>query len=61
MTQGEFANLLGISYATYISWKQGRYKPSTPSQALLHIATNHKDVFVKDREFFLKKIATFNV
>lgn len=60
MTQEEFADLLGISYATYISWEQGRYKPSTPSQALLHVATNHKDIFLKDRKLFLKKIGDFN-
>ncbi len=60
MTQAEFADLLGITYATYISWEQGRYKPSTPAQALLHMATCHKEVFLKDRELFLEKIATFS-
>jgi len=56
MTQVEFADLLGVAYGTYVSWESGRYKPSTPAQALLHIATNHKDLFLKDRELFLKKV-----
>jgi DNA-binding transcriptional regulator YiaG len=59
MTQAEFADLLGISYKTYINWEQGRFKPCTPSQALLHMATCHKDIFLKDRELFLKKLGDF--
>lgn len=60
MTQEEFADLLGVAYKTYVNWEQGRYKPTTPAQALLHLATNHKDIFLKNRELFLKKIATFS-
>lgn len=56
MTQVEFADLLGIHYNTYKTWESGRYTPSTPAQALLHIATYHKDVFLKNRIDFLKKI-----
>ena len=56
MTQVEFADLLGISYNTYISWECGRYTPSTPSQALLHIATHHKDIFLEDRKKVLEKL-----
>lgn len=56
ITQREFADLLGIAYYTYISWEQGRYKPSTPAQALLYIATKHKELFLKERENFLKQI-----
>lgn len=56
MTQEEFADLIGVAYYTYISWEQGRYKPSTPAQALLHIVSNHKDIFLNDRTLFLKKV-----
>jgi DNA-binding transcriptional regulator YiaG len=56
LTQVEFAELLGISSWTYISWESGRYVPSSPSQALLHVATFHKDVFLKNRHQFLQKI-----
>jgi DNA-binding transcriptional regulator YiaG len=59
MTQEEFSELLGISSWTYISWERGRYRPSSPSQALLHVATYHKDVFLKNREQFLEKIGEF--
>lgn len=56
MSQVEFAELLGVLYETYRSWESGRYTPSSPSQALLHIATHHKDVFLQNREEFLEKI-----
>lgn len=59
MTQIEFSELLGISSWTYISWERGRYVPSSPSQALLHVATYHKNVFLKNREQFLEKIGEF--
>lgn len=59
MTQVDFSELLGVVSSTYISWEQGRYTPSSPSQALLHVATYHKDVFLKNREQFLEKIGEF--
>mgnify|MGYP006166733285 CR=1 FL=1 len=59
MTQEEFAELLGVLYETYRSWEQGRYKPSSPAQALLHIATHHKDLFLQNRKEVLVKIGEF--
>ena len=59
MTQEEFAGLLGVLYETYRSWEQGRYKPSSPAQALLHIATHHKDLFLQNRKEVLVKIGEF--
>ena len=41
------------------SWEQGRYKPSTPAQALLYIVANHKGLFLKERKRFLQKIDEF--
>jgi DNA-binding transcriptional regulator YiaG len=61
MTQEEFAGLLGVLYETYISWERGRYKPSSPAQALLHIATHHKDLFLQNRQEVLEKIGEFKV
>lgn len=58
MTQWEFASLLGVRYQTYKSWEIGRYTPSSPARALLHMAMNHKDTFLKNREQLLKKINT---
>ena len=59
MTQVEFSELLGVISSTYISWEQGRYVPSSPSQALLHIATYHKEVFLKNRAQLLEKVGEF--
>jgi len=59
MTQIEFAELLGIFYETYRSWESGRYTPSSPAQALLHVATHHKDVFLQNRKEVLEKIEEF--
>jgi DNA-binding transcriptional regulator YiaG len=56
MTQVAFADLLNISSGTYISWEQGRYTPSTPSQALLHIVTFDKPLFLKNRRELLQKV-----
>ncbi len=56
MNQLEFSSLLGVRYETYKTWEQGRYRPSSPAQALLHMATNYKKIFLKNREQLLKKI-----
>jgi len=48
-------------YETNRSWEQGRYKPSSPAQALLHIATHHKDLFLQNRKEVLVKIGEFKV
>ena len=56
MNQDEFSSLIGVKYETYCTWERGRYIPSSPAQALLHIATNHKELFLKERVKFLKKI-----
>lgn len=61
MTQVEFAELIGVLYETYRSWESGRYKPSSPAQALLHIATHHKDIFLQDRKKFLEKICELKI
>lgn len=56
MTQWEFSSLIGVRYQTYKSWEIGRYTPSSPARALLHMAINHKNTFLKNREQMLKNI-----
>jgi len=56
MTQVAFADLLDVTSSTYISWEQGRYTPSSPSQALLHIVSSDKELFLKNRRKFLEKV-----
>lgn len=56
MTQVAFADLLDVSYKTYVNWEQGRRTPSTPSQALLHIVTYDKKFFLENRKEFLQKV-----
>ena len=58
MTQWDFASLLGVRYQTYKSWETGRYNPSSPARALLHMAINHKETFLKNREQLLKNVGT---
>lgn len=54
MTQMDFGRLLGISEYTYINWEQGRNTPSSPAQALLLIARDYPDIFLKNREKLIK-------
>jgi len=56
MTQVEFADLIDISYKTYVNWEQGRRTPCSPSQALLHIVSSDKELFLKNRRKFLEKV-----
>ena len=56
MKQAEFASLLGVKYHTYKTWEQGRYYPSSPARALLHMAINYKDIFLENRAQLLKKV-----
>lgn len=56
MTQVAFADLLDVSYKTYVNWEQGRCVPSSPSQALLHIVTYDKKLFLENRKEFLQKV-----
>jgi len=42
--------------ATYVSWEQWRCTPCSPSQALLHIVSSDKELFLKNRRKFLEKV-----
>jgi putative transcriptional regulator len=47
LSQSAFAGLMGVSVRTIQDWEQGRRKPSGPAVALLRIAEQKPDVFVR--------------
>jgi len=47
LSQAAFAGLMGVSLRTVQDWEQGRRKPSGPAEALLRIADQHPEVFMK--------------
>ena len=47
LSQSAFAGLMGVSLRTVQDWEQGRRKPSGPALALLRIAEQQPDVFMK--------------
>ena len=55
LTQVKFADLLGVSYGTYKNWEIGHRIPSSPSMALLYIARDWPEIFLKNRTQKLKQ------
>jgi putative transcriptional regulator len=47
LSQAAFAALMGVSLRTVQDWEQGRRQPSGPAEALLRIAEQHPEVFLK--------------
>ena len=47
LSQSAFAGLMGVSLRTVQDWEQGRRKPSGPAVALLRIAEQHPEIFIK--------------
>jgi putative transcriptional regulator len=47
LSQAAFAGLMGVSVRTIQDWEQGRRKPSGPAEALLRIAEQQPEVFIK--------------
>ena len=47
LSQAAFAGLMGVSLRTVQDWEQGRRKPSGPAEALLRIAEQHPEVFLR--------------
>ncbi len=48
LTQGRFAEALGISVHTLRNWEQGRRNPEGPALALLRIAARHPRVLLEN-------------
>jgi len=44
LTQGEFAELLGVSVRTLQDWEQGRRDPTGAAQMLLRVAVKHPKI-----------------
>jgi DNA-binding transcriptional regulator YiaG len=57
LTQVNFAKLLHISYHTYKNWEIGHRLPSSPAMALLYIARDHQELFLKERDKILSTIS----
>jgi putative transcriptional regulator len=49
LSQAAFAERLGISFRTLQEWEQGRHQPSGPALALLRIADQEPEVFLRVR------------
>ena len=49
LTQVKFADLLDVSYGTYKNWEIGHRIPSSPSMALLYIARDWPEIFLKNQ------------
>jgi len=47
LSQVAFAGLMGVSVRTVQDWEQGRRKPSGPAAALLRIAEQKPEIFLK--------------
>ena len=57
LTQACFAQLLHISYHTYKNWEIGHRIPSSPAMALLYLARDHSELFLKDKEKILSELS----
>ncbi len=44
LTQGEFAELLGVSVRTLQDWEQGRREPTGAAQTLLRVAVKYPEI-----------------
>ena len=49
LSQHDFAAMIGVSIRTVQEWEQGRSHPSGPASALLRIADQEPEVFLKLR------------
>ncbi len=58
-TQKDFAELIGVKYHTYKNWEIGHRIPCSPSMALLYIARDYPDIFLKNRETLVSKATAF--
>jgi putative transcriptional regulator len=47
LSQYDFAGMLGVSVRTVQEWEQGRSQPSGPASALLRIADQEPEVFLR--------------
>jgi putative transcriptional regulator len=48
LSQGKFAELLGISIKTLHNWEQGRRKPTGAARVLLRVAARHPEMILEE-------------
>jgi DNA-binding transcriptional regulator YiaG len=48
LSQGKFAELLGISVKTLHNWEQGRRKPTGAARVLLRVVSRHPEVVLEE-------------
>jgi putative transcriptional regulator len=48
LSQGKFAELLGISVKTLHNWEQGRRKPTGAARILLRLAARHPEIVLEE-------------
>lgn len=56
VTQKSFADLIMVNYETYRSWEEGRRYCSSPGYAILSIAEQYPNIFLKHRSKIISKI-----
>ncbi len=44
LSQSQFAELLGVSVRTLLSWEQGRRQPTGAAKSLIRIAAKHPEI-----------------
>src|SRR5450432_3734987 len=48
LSQGKFAELLGISVKTLHNWEQGRRKPTGAARVLLRVVSRHPELVLEE-------------
>ena len=56
LRQCDFAELIGVKYHTYKAWEIGYRHPSSPACAILAVADQFPENFLKNREKFIDYI-----
>ena len=57
LSQTKFSNLIMVKFETYRKWEYNYYPPSSPGKAILLIAEQYPDIFLKYRAQILKEIS----
>lgn len=58
LRQCDFAELIGVKYHTYKAWEIGHRRPSSPACAILTVADQFPEHFLKNREEFISYISS---
>ncbi|WPY01892.1 XRE-type DNA-binding domain protein (plasmid) [Candidatus Trichorickettsia mobilis] len=61
LTQVAFSNFIMVGYETYRSWEEGRRFPSSPGYAVLVIAEQSPEAFIKNRKDVIKDLKKYGL